>query len=249
MSETYYAASFQISFSLGFLKQPPMMEFTALISIILLISSPMDELGIGSATQLLLIENSDELEGTQEEQNFFRCVRKFYSERVRKMIAFTDLTVSDLSILNPRHRFHVTATSSLTRLLKRFNTNSNCDVDAVVMEFREYRSLADSQLPACNDSGPPWGIFRSLPERLLLIKCFYNLAVVLPHSTANPERLFSMIGKVDTSQHSNLHALTVCDILCVKNNTDLECYKSKELFTPNLPYQAKTATMRCLSDE
>ena len=65
-----------------------------------------DKLGIGSAARLLLIENSDELEGTQEEQNFFQFVRKFYFECVKKMIAkfpFTDLTVSDLSILNPRH--------------------------------------------------------------------------------------------------------------------------------------------------
>ena len=89
-----------------------------------------DELGIGSAARLLLIENSDELEGTQEEQNFFQFVQKFYFECVKKMIAkfpFTDLTVGDLSILNPRHRFQVTATS-LTRLLKRFNNNSTCDI-------------------------------------------------------------------------------------------------------------------------
>ena len=94
-----------------------------------------DELGIGSATRLLLIEKSDELEGTRQEDNFFRSVRQFFSECVRKMIAkfpFTDLTVSDLCILDPRHRFHVTATS-LTRLLKRFNSHSDstCDVDGV----------------------------------------------------------------------------------------------------------------------
>ena len=136
MSETYYVACFQISFSLSFLQQLPMMEFTALISRILLIR-------IGSATGLLLIENSDELEGTQEQQNCFSFVRKFYSECVRKMIAkfpFTDLTVSDLSILDPHHRIDVTVTS-LTRLLNRFNNNSTCDVDAVLMEFRENKSL------------------------------------------------------------------------------------------------------------
>ena len=36
-----------------------------------------DELGIGSATRLLLIEKSDELEGTCQEENFFRSVRQF----------------------------------------------------------------------------------------------------------------------------------------------------------------------------
>ena len=114
-----------------------------------------EELGFGSATRLFLIENSDELEGTQEEQNFFCFVRKFYSECVRKMIAkfpITDLTISDLSILNPRHRFHVTATS-LTRLLKRFSKNFTCDdVDAVLMEFCEYNHC---QIVSCQHAMSP----------------------------------------------------------------------------------------------
>ena len=46
-----------------------------------------DELGIGSATRLLLIENSDILEGTQKEKKFFSSVRNFYTECVRKMIS------------------------------------------------------------------------------------------------------------------------------------------------------------------
>ena len=170
---------------------------------------------------------------------------------------FTDLTVSDLSILNPCHRFQVTATS-LTRLLKRFNNNSTCDIDAVLMEFREYKSLPESQLPVCNDSLEQFWTSMGeipLPAGEATAKRFGNLAkfcktlLVLPHTIADPERLFSIIGKVDTSQHSNLHASTVCDILRVKINTDLECYKSKELFTPNLLCQAKTATKRCLSNE
>ena len=219
-----------------------------------------DELGIGSAARLLFIENSDELEGTQEEQNFFNFVRKFYSECVKKMLAkfpLTGLTISDLSILNPCHRFHVTAIS-LTRLLQRFNNNSTCDIDAVLMEFREYKSLPESQLPACNDSLEHfWNSMGEIPlpageataKRFDNLAKFCKILLVLPHSTADSERLFSMIGKVDTAQRSNLHASTVCHILRVKINTDLECYKSKELFTPNLLYQAKTATKRCLSNE
>ena len=47
-----------------------------------------------------------------------------------------------------------------------------------------------------------------------------NLCKFLPHSTADPERLFSIISKVDTSQHSSLLPSTVCDILSVKLNVD-----------------------------
>ena len=116
---------------------------------------------------------------------------------------FTDFTVSDVSILNPRHRFHATAIS-LTRLLKRFNNNSTCDIDAVLMEFREYKSLLESHLPACNDSLEQfWNSMGKipLPAGEVTAKRFGNQAkfckilLVLPHSTALTERLFSMIGK------------------------------------------------------
>ena len=72
-----------------------------------------------------------------------------------------------------------------------------------------------------------------LPAGDATAKRFCNLAkfcktlLVLPHSTADPERLFSMIGKADTSQRSNLHASTVCDILRVKINTDLSVTRAR----------------------
>ena len=71
---------------------------------------------------------------------------------------------------------------------------------------------------------------------------FCKLLLVLPHSTADPERVFGVIGKVDTSQRCLLLASIVGDILSVKLNIDLECYHSKELFTPALLRQAKSAT-------
>ena len=45
-----------------------------------------DEIGIVTATRLHLIENADELEGTQREKNFFLAVRGFYMECVCKII-------------------------------------------------------------------------------------------------------------------------------------------------------------------
>ena len=45
---------------------------------------PNSELGIGTATKLCLIENSDELEGTSKEEKFFCSVRSFYIECVKK---------------------------------------------------------------------------------------------------------------------------------------------------------------------
>ena len=79
-----------------------------------------DKLGIGTATRLHLIENSDELEGTRREDNFYHTIRQFYVECVRKMIAkfpFADKTINDLCVLDPRHRYETSA-ASVTRLFK-----------------------------------------------------------------------------------------------------------------------------------
>ena len=212
-----------------------------------------DELGIGTAARLLLLENSDELEGTRREDDFFFSIRHFYMECVRKMIIkfpFTDCTVSDLGMLNPHNRHHV-STASVTRLLKRFYKQCSIDdMDTVLMELREYKSLPESQLPEHKSLEDFWARMGVLPKpagaihekRFGHLANFCKLLLVLPHSTADPERLFSVIGKVDTSQRSLLLASTVGDILSVKLNTDLECYHSKELFTPALLRQAKSAT-------
>ena len=76
---------------------------------------------------------------------------------------------------------------------------------------------------------------------------FCKLLLVLPHSSADPKRLFSMLGKVETSQRSSLLASTVCDVLSVKLNVDHECYQNKKLFTLHLLGQARSATTRSLS--
>ena len=87
-------------------------------------------------------------EGTQREANFYVSIRTFYIESVRKIIAkfpFGDLTIKDLSLLDPRHRFE-TSTATETRLFERFLPTA--DLDAILMEFREYQSLPNPQLPS-----------------------------------------------------------------------------------------------------
>ena len=66
-----------------------------------------EELGIGTATQLLLEEESDTFEGTCQEANFFSTIREFYHEAVHKMLdkfPFRDPTIRDLSLLDPQNR-------------------------------------------------------------------------------------------------------------------------------------------------
>ena len=72
-----------------------------------------------------------------------------------------------------------------------------------------------------------------------------KVLLVLPHSNADPERLFSMVRKIETELRGNLDPSTVCDLLSVKVNNDQPCYDSKHLMTESLIASAKTAT-RCL---
>ena len=140
---------------------------------------------------------------------------------------FADLTINNLSVLDPRHRFEASA-ASITRLFKRFTPTA--DLYTILMEFREYQSLPDPQLPAYKSLDDFWASVGDLPKpagdigekRFGHLTGFCKTLLVLPHSTADPERLFSMIGKVDTSQRSSLLPSTECDILSVKINQDQE---------------------------
>ena len=167
---------------------------------------------------MLLIENSDELEGTSKERNFFLSVRKFYVECVRKIIdkfPFSDNVIRDLGMLDPRNR-HQISSAVVLRLLKRFNKQCSIEeMDTILKEWQEYKSLPDDQLPRCESLEYFWSHMGQLPmpagevgdKRFGNLANFSNLLLVLPHSTADPERLFSMIGKIDTKQSSPKYCL------------------------------------------
>ena len=216
-----------------------------------------DELGIGTAARLNLIESSEELEGTRREDIFFLSVRHFYVECVRKIIGkfpFADPTINILAcsihttVLVPRQLLSPGCSSA-------FTSSAPHDMDTILMELHEYRSLPDGQLPVYKTLDEFWTRMGELPQpagdvdakRFGNLAEFFKVLLVLPHSTADPERLFSMIGKVDTSQRSSLLPSTVCDILSVTINTDQECFRSKELFTPHLLAKAKSATMHSMT--
>ena len=62
----------------------------------------------------------------------------------------------------------------------------------------------------------------------------WKTLLVLPHSNADPERLFSMVQKVETEQRASLNPATVHDLLSVKMNTDLSCFNCHQIFTSEL---------------
>jgi len=48
---------------------------------------------------------------------------------------------------------------------------------------------------------------------------------VIPASNADPERIFSMLKKIQTDMRSELNNDTLCSLLCAKQNQNLLCYE------------------------
>ena len=63
--------------------------------------------------------------------------------------------------------------------------------------------------------------------------------LVLPHSNADPERLFSMVRKIYTELRRHMDPTTLSDLLSVKLNNDNPCYLNETLMSENFIETAK----------
>ena len=72
-------------------------------------------------------------------------------------------------------------------------------------------------------------------------------ALVLPHSNADPERLFSMVKKIETSQRSHLKAETTSNLISCKYNNPAACFEGSSLMTPAFLKRANVATTASLA--
>ena len=226
------------------------------------VAVPDSELGIGTGARLLLEEEADSIEGTHQEVAFFAAVREFYKEVVHKMVSkfpFRDSTIRDLSLLDPKNRQSVTSSSAI-RLAKRFaSVTSHEELDGLDAELRDYKSMPENQLPSVDVSSATaldhfWQEMGDLTQpgdiqqkRFRYLSHLCKVLLVLPHTTADPERLFSMVRKIETDHRGSLLPSTLASLLSVKLNTDEECYNSCELFTPSLLQSVKSATERSVA--
>ena len=123
-------------------------------------------------------------------------------------------------------------------------------LDNITAEFLDYRSTPDDQLPSFNINDDAaievfWHMSKITgisEQRFGHLAQLCEILTVLPHANADPERLFSMVNKVETEQRSSLHASTVQDLTSVKVNVSQPCYDTGELFTPDLLKSARSAT-------
>ncbi len=183
-----------------------------------------DELGIGTSTRLLWCGDLEDLVGTAVERRFFKCVRTFYETSVAKMIdkfPFKDKLLQEFAFLDPRNR-DKTSINGLIQLANRFTSFSPDKLDDLNMEFRDYRASSLDELPTFDTQAAAgaidqfWAAMAEVTSvvhlevhRFGTLSSFAQILLVLPHSNADPERLFSMVRKIETEERRQLDPSTV----------------------------------------
>ena len=98
---------------------------------------------------LLCGELEEKVVGTAVEVRFYQTVRTLYQTAVCKILAkfpFKDRILKKLLILDPRNR-SITDTSDVLDLANRFTSFDPDDMDTLTIEYLDYRSCTDEELP------------------------------------------------------------------------------------------------------
>jgi len=114
-------------------------------------------------------------------------------------------------------------------------------MDSFSIEFCNFRSAPDCQLPSFNASDGSaidsfWAAMANIHSLTNLesfrfggLSKLAQTLLVLTHSNADYERLFSMVRKIETEERTRSDPSTVSDLLSVKLNNEEPCYMSQHL--------------------
>lgn len=139
-------------------------------------------------------------------------------------------------------------------------TSTEDDCDQLQQELRDYKSMPESQLPEFDHTRPSgldhfWANLGDMTQpgnseekRFPQLSNLCKVLLVLPHSTADAEQLFSIIKKIETDQRGSLSPTKIHYLLSMKMNTNYACFQSSQLFSPELLSAAQTATRRSLQE-
>ena len=109
----------------------------------------------------------------------------------------------------------------MSRLASKFGTFTSDEIDSLEMEFRDFRASLDADLPEYDpqiSSGVDrfWSAMaevRSVTDsgtfRYSVLSKLANILLILQHSNADPERMFSMVRKKLIKESSWIHLLCV----------------------------------------
>ena len=219
-----------------------------------------ENLGIGAATWRCLAE----LEEVQDNTQFFKAVRKFYVETIKKMLKkfpFNDSLMKDLGILQPQKapEYPVEKVLSLARRFPQLGLADDSSLDKLREEFVDFQlSPGDRPQVKMYKTGdktekPRAGLFWAELSKIktfdgetrfpLLSKLMAGL-LSIPCSNADSERGFSMLRKIHTDQRASLDHSTIVSLMGLKFNCD-ECCMDVSL-DHDLLQKCKKATVNAV---
>lgn len=195
---------------------------------------PDDLIAVGMSARSYLAEEEENIP-IATPSRFFLYVRKFYQAVVLKMMKkfpFKDTIIQDLGIIDPRNRGNVTAETALN-LAKRFKILDDEDLDALGDECHDLCVSPDDDLPSFEDQNINrfWldmSRMKLANDQLRFPKLcsIITVAMTIPNSNAECERVFSHLKKIQTSFRSELSNDTISSILATKLNNNKSCFES-----------------------
>ena len=199
-----------------------------------------EDLVIGSAAQKYIREIEDETDPAVI-KTFYTSVRKGYAAVVMKLLQrfpFDNPVLTAVSILNPNKRADFTQKDVLFLAETFLKENSDDWLDDLIDEWRAF--LVADDLPPFKDGneetteeGRPdswWSKVLSMKDvigvaRFSKLGQLIRVLLILPYDQAPVERIFSMVGKVDTKYRPTISNSRVCDLLTWKVNVEACCYQ------------------------
>ena len=129
-----------------------------------------------------------------------------------------DKVITSLGFLNPNNSSGISSASILYLWHQLVQNSTPQEMDSLLTELQEFKSLPDIEVPSTCDQGNNYAWLdhfwakvstMSRPEDSSLLRFpslgkLAKISLVLPHSNADPKRLFSMVKKVETSLHGHL---------------------------------------------
>lgn len=223
------------------------------------------QLRIGFATRQFI--QKEDLEGTSDVKKFYQEVRSFFIRAlnyVTEMFPHDDVVVNNAIVLDVGNRSKATF-ENVYALLDRFpGIVEEDEVTTLENEFLEYQLLDDSELPDTSlvmadgtvenrRIDEVWSQIFEMKNFVTGLKRFPTLAkfitaiLLIPHSNAHCERLFSMVRKNRTESRSSTAVGTLSALIATKINLfgNLKCYQFKP--GKEVLRKAKTATCNLLN--
>ena len=163
---------------------------------------------------------------------FYSSVLNFYIEatcQLKKRLPLSDSTVKALSALDPKQRKNF---ANLDLLTTRFpNLVDEEKLDDLDLEWREFRLMNLTDLESL-DVDQFWNEVACLKKvdgqvRFSILPQFMKCLLVLPHSSASAERVFSQLTLIKTKQRNRIGNELLNSLLTVKCNIRSPCYDFK----------------------